>query len=777
MRSYLELVPQYAKVHKKKNRTTILCIVIAVCLVTAIFGLADMAIQCQKVQFIKDDGNWHIVLKNLNEEAISEISSRVDIAHYGRGQVIDNGEFKSKEILIQGLDEDLAKQLGLEIIKGRYPVVENETLIDVDAVKSFNLKVGDFIKIKLADGRNKNYKIVGEYSSLSRLRASDKHGLMLSILGTQAIKKSETYDYYYITFKDKVNIRKATSDIKNTFNLSDKQIGKNEKLLSIIGQGDSDYSKPLYLTAGGLFILVLIASIIMIYNSFNMGVIERIKFFGLLRCLGASKLQVKKFVVLESLILSVKAIPLGLLLGCIVTIISSIFLKYVNTELFGSMPILKVSFIGIVFGIIVGFLTVILSAIVPAKKASGVSPLSAIRGNLMFKEILTSGKASKIANAGSSKIDVSMGINHAFSRKKSFILMTFSFAISIVLFLGFSVFIDFMYQALKPIKPEAAHISIVDADFKSVLTKDDINEISNIKGIKKVYSRMMTDVEATYNNKEATSQLISYEKNQFDWAKKYLVKGEINEDKLESENIGLVEEGHGFNIGDKIYIKNGNSKKEIEVAGILSSISFDVKDKYIGNIITSENTFTSLTDIKDYIIIDTQVDEDAPEDLIQNIRNVLDDNLEVRDKRQGNLEAKNSFYTMAVFVYGFVFIIAIISMFNIINSMNISVTSRINYYGIMRAIGMSNKQLRKMVIVESSTYAVSGCLLGSVLGLILHRYIFVSLVTLKFHIDWQIPFDLLFIIVVTMIIITLLAVRKPIKKICELDIIEVVNAQ
>ncbi len=114
----------------------------------------------------------------------------------------------------------------------------------------------------------------------------------------------------------------------------------------------------------------------------------------------------------------------------------------------------------------------------------------------------------------------------------------------------------------------------------------------------------------------------------------------------------MVEEGHGFNIGDKIYIKNGNSKKEIEVAGILSSISFDVKDKYIGNIITSENTFTSITDIKDYIIIDTQVDEDAPEDLIQNIRNVLDDNLEVRDKRQGNLEAKNSFYTMAVLYMG-----------------------------------------------------------------------------------------------------------------------------
>ncbi len=103
-----------------------------------------------------------------------------------------------------------------------------------------------------------------------------------------------------------------------------------------------------------------------------MGVIERIKFWTI-TLLGSIKTPSQKFVVLESLILSVKAIPLGLLLGCIVTIISSIFLKYVNTELFGSMPILKVSFIGIVFGIIVGFLTVILSAIVPAKSFWGVS--------------------------------------------------------------------------------------------------------------------------------------------------------------------------------------------------------------------------------------------------------------------------------------------------------------------------------------------------------------------------------------------------------------------
>ncbi|EGT2229097.1 FtsX-like permease family protein, partial [Clostridioides difficile] len=257
----------------------------------------------------------------------------------------------------------------------------------------------------------------------------------------------------------------------------------------------------------------------------------------------------------------------------------------------------------------------------------------------------------------------------------------------------------------------------------------------------------------------------------------YLLKGEVNENKLQSENLALVEEGHGFDIGDKIYIKNRNAEKELEVGGILSSIPFEAKDKYIGNIITSENTFTNITGIKGYIIMDIQVDKDTPGDLIENIRRVVDDNLEVRDKRQSNLEVKNSFYTMATFVYGFVFIIAIISMFNIINSMNISVTSRKNYYGVMRAVGISNRQLRRMVIVEAGSYAMSGCLLGSILGLMLHRYMFISLVSSMFHLEWQVPFNLLLITVLTMIIITLLSVRKPVKKICELDIIDSINAQ
>ena len=66
MKSYLSLIPAYAKVHKKQNRMTILCIILAVFLVTAIFGMADMEIRAQKVNAISQYGNWHIQIKDLS---------------------------------------------------------------------------------------------------------------------------------------------------------------------------------------------------------------------------------------------------------------------------------------------------------------------------------------------------------------------------------------------------------------------------------------------------------------------------------------------------------------------------------------------------------------------------------------------------------------------------------------------------------------------------------------------------------------------------------------
>ena len=79
MKNYLDLVPISVKVHRKQNRMSIFCIVLAVFLVTTIFGMADMFVRSQILQAQQESGNWHIAIKNISNEEAAIIASRPDI--------------------------------------------------------------------------------------------------------------------------------------------------------------------------------------------------------------------------------------------------------------------------------------------------------------------------------------------------------------------------------------------------------------------------------------------------------------------------------------------------------------------------------------------------------------------------------------------------------------------------------------------------------------------------------------------------------------------------
>jgi len=98
---------------------------------------------------------------------------------------------------------------------------------------------------------------------------------------------------FRVQFKDGVNIQEAMNEIKVQYDLSDSQVSENTALLGLMGQSENSTMQSLYLVAGFLVLLVLIAGAVMIAASFNTNVLERVQFYGLLRCLGASKAQVK----------------------------------------------------------------------------------------------------------------------------------------------------------------------------------------------------------------------------------------------------------------------------------------------------------------------------------------------------------------------------------------------------------------------------------------------------------------------------------------------------
>ena len=79
MRSYLSLIPISAKVRRRQNRMTRLCIIFAVFLVTGIFSMADIFIQSETANVKEASGNWHINLENISEEDAASIARRPDV--------------------------------------------------------------------------------------------------------------------------------------------------------------------------------------------------------------------------------------------------------------------------------------------------------------------------------------------------------------------------------------------------------------------------------------------------------------------------------------------------------------------------------------------------------------------------------------------------------------------------------------------------------------------------------------------------------------------------
>ena len=121
--------------------------------------------------------------------------------------------------------------------------------------------------------------------------------------------------------------------------------------------------------------------------------------------------------------------------------------------------------------------------------------------------------------------------------------------------------------------------------------------------------------------------------------------------------------------------------------------------------------------------------------------------------------------------------IALITIFNVINSIALSVAARTKQYGVFRAIGLSTRQLSKMVIAEAATYAVSGCVVGTLVGMICNKLLFNLLISSKWGEAWTPPFAELGIILLIVILSVVLAVYGPIQKIHQMSIVDTISAQ
>lgn len=783
MKSYLSLIPAYRRIHKKQNCMTLLCITLAVFLVSAIFGMADMEIQSQRLQAVKRYGSWHIQIHDLPETDAAILAQRPDVTNSSWYNVLnyrlkENYTLGGKRAAVCGIEPSMLTIMEYDLTEGTFPETDSQVILTNSSKEILGVSLGDSITLRTPDGDSLKLTISGFGMDNETAMKSDAIIAFLPLAGFQSLyhlvnQTAEDADMvYYVQFSEHCNIRRAIRDVREQFELTEEQIGENTALLGLLGFSNDSFITGLYLAAGILFLLVLTAGVLMVASSMNSNIAQRTEFFGLLRCLGATPKQIRRFVCLEALNWCKTAIPTGILLSVAAIWVLCGALRYLSSMYFAEMPVFGISLPGIAAGIIVGLITVLLAARSPAKRASRVSPVTAVNGNADTVQGIR-----KAANINVCRIETALGIQHALHRKKNFLLMACSFALSIILFLSFYASTAFMHHAITPLRPYTPDLSVVSPDSSCSLDSGLAAELAGCPGVKRVYGRAFAyDVPARIRGQEQAVMLFSYDLQQFNWAKEadYLLDGDLSKMTGEGNYVLAVHDAgeQPLKVGETVHTDLG----DLTVAGILSHCPID-GTRDTERLICSEDTFRRLTGEQGYTVLDIQLTRHAADEDVNRIRSLAGDEALFSDQRLSNQDNRGAFWAFSLFLYGFLTVIVLITCFHIVNSISMSASARMRQYGAMRAIGMSCGQFTGMLAAETGTYACFGCVIGCALGLPLHFLLYRYLVTARWGTPWEIPLGALALIVLVVLTASAAAVFRPGRQIRRMNITEVIHSQ
>lgn len=763
MKSYLSLIPISAKVRRRQNRMTILCIVIAVFLVSAIFSVADMMLRTQMNRAAGKDGSWHLQIAGITQSQAEQLAQQPDVVCAGAGAVFNEGgeedyRLNGKRVVLYGCDAQFLRVNRSAAFEGTFPEQDGEVLLGKGAARIFGVAIGDSVTLKLPDGQNRTLTVTG-------IGGVDESYYEMQFALVDIYLPQETFEslltgqgealpqtVYDLQYTSAAKAAKALPQLQQQY--GEDAVHENLNVMGSAGQSNSTAFRTVYGMAGVLFVLVLLAGVLMISGTMNSNVAQRTRFFGMMRCLGMSKQQVVHFVRMEALNWCRIAVPIGLVLGTFSSWAVCGALRYGIGGEFATTPVLRLSTGGLCAGVVVGVVTVLLAAQAPAKRAAEVPPVAAASGSEQAAVV------HHAANLGSGRTETALGIYHATASKKNWSLITASFALSIVLALGFIVILQFASLLLPSLAPWQADVIYTGYDNERVLPDTMAQQLRRMPGVARVWGctgLVHVPASSDRNNVEQVT-FCSYDDFMLESSKSMVVKGRMAKNSgADNEVMTMYNKTNPIRVGDTITV-NG---VPLTVVGAFSQGVFpdDV------TIIAPETLFRRVAGEQNYNMIGVQLDRTASDETVLALAAFSSDQIVVQDLRESNRQDRGTYYAARIVLYGFLAIIGGISLLNIINSISMSVSARMKQYGILRAIGMDDAQLKRMISAEAGTYAVSGLVVGIALGLVLNRKLYILLITHYFGAAWQVPWGCLAVIVVVVLAAVVLAVYNPVRRI------------
>lgn len=819
--SYKQLTGKYLKRNKKRTALTIIGIMLSVALISTI-GLFFKGIQDTQIQDAKNSGgSFHLAFQKTDEKLNSKIINNPKVSRSGFYTISEGIKIGDKLFanIITATDKAL-ELFPYNASVGRLPEKQNEVAMEKWVLSSIDkdAKVGSKVKVN-----NKEYSLVGV---LGDNVSSQMNGNGLILSKDNNINKQDAA--LLVEISSKTNLKTAVEELKQ---LGDKDsVMENSYLLQMQGVGDeSSGFGGLYIALAIIIGIVVISTIAVIYNSFQISVVERIKQFGLLRAVGTTPRQIRKIVLREATILAIIAIPLGLMCGIIAIYGIGIAFKLIGVDSVMPMKISIYPMILFVSGA-VGLVAIYLSALVPAFFAGRISPLNAISGrNSITKE--------KIKRRNNRVIQRIFGFEGALAAKnikrnrKRYRITVFSIVISVVLFVTFKSFMDMSLNISSELnESKNIHFSIISGgtnidskiedDIKSLKLVDNVYRVYNpyffnmaisknskvkeIEDMKSIYKK------TTLNGVEKTliaSSIAIYDKKSLEVSKKYLKSGNIDVEKLNNENgVILINKNRVFNqiteksyfgpiadikVGDEIDVQYDASKTgkfdkinrefvKVKVMAILEREPFNFRGDTEGlKIITTEEMGKKLIDSKDIkptnlnIVLKDVKNEDAGKKAIEaaiksNASFLVINNID------SNRKDKSSILMVQILLYGFVLVVSLIGSVNIINTLTTNIILRKKEFATLKSIGLTQKGLKKMIVLEGLLYGIVGAIYGCIIGCGISFLLYKSMGGFR-EFGWMVPWKAIGIAATASIVIGYISVLSPLSRIKKENLIEAVR--
>ncbi|ENZ9534023.1 TPA: FtsX-like permease family protein [Clostridioides difficile] len=723
-----------AKSNLKQNKSKSILIIITIILSTLMLSSIGIYIvdagAYQKENTIKYSGNYQGILANVDEKQADILSNHADVELTGKmnGVGVEKLEDDSN-ISLAYMNEDALKLNSFEFIKGKLPSKENEIVLDSGALKALGYKnkdLGEKIKISYNDYKSdkkieKEFIISGILKTSEISEAGKYYYAIISesyMRNTRDMSQEDFNIYVKLNDKSNLSIEQAKSKlnkIANDVGLDTINVAVNENYINAL--------KPdMETIMGGVFVglVIVLSSILVIYNIFYISIVTKVQEFGKLRAIGATKKQVKNIVFKEGFILAGIAIPIGIILGYA---LSNIIIKSVmDIDVKSSqLPV-------ILLVIIISFMSVVLSLLKPMKVASKVSIVDAVRytGNKI---------SNKNKRKGYKNINLKRLSQANLERNKKRTYMTLvSLILSGTIFITVSTALEsfdaekmarehFPYDIevrlsgyeMNSDKNPKDNLNILQMD--NPLSKDFFNQIKNMEGIKRIESARSVKIGMEDYDVEFKYDLLqSINENDVKSLNKNIIDGKINLERLQTgdeiviTHVDTAKE-MGVKAGDKIrltlYDGDKKIKKEFKVQAIAMGVpSFGIGKDFIDRTLKYDSTSS----------LGIYTEEGKYQEIKDSIKKIAKNNgfleTDFIDSRIESNKATISF--IKIMGYTLTGIIGVIGFMNLVNTMITSIVTRKKELGMLQAIGLTNKQLVKMLNSEAMYYT-SGMMIGSIL--------------------------------------------------------------